>query len=200
MNITRAQSLMLTVASLVLFFAIGIGLSLRGKSSVVQSVRDVHLEMGTDGQGSRLVLNDFQRSETRNGVKAWEVKGKTGEYYPESSKAKISQADLWLYRPDGETVHLLADQGTIQLAAAALKSADLQGNVRVYIEKKGVVITTDHAIYDKDQDLVRAPGRVTMTSPMFDLSGTSLIAHVTNQDLLIEQDVQSVVKNTKERK
>ncbi len=199
MNITRSQSILLAVAGLVVFFAVGVLFSLSNPKGVVQSAREVKLAMDPE-DGANIRLNDFQRSETKDGKKVWEVKGKVGEYFPERNLVKVKGADLWLYRKDGEVIHLVAEDAIVELEGNSLRSADLRKNVVVDIQSRGAIIETEHAVYSKADDIVRAPGRVKFRSKMMDLVGTSLIAHVGARELTLEQQVESVVRREKKER
>lgn len=199
MNITRSQSILLAVVGLAVFFAIGIVFSLRSPKGVVQSAKEVKFAVDPEN-GANIRLNDFQRSETKDGKKVWEVKGRVGEYFPEHNLVKIGGADLWLYRKDGEVIHLVAEEATVELEGNSLRSADLRKNVLVDIQSRGATIETDHAIYSKTDDIVRAPGPVKFHNEMMDLSGISLIAHVSARELTLEQHVESVIRRVKKEK
>lgn len=197
MNITRSQSILSAVILLAVFF--GIAFLYAGRESRPAMVKQE--EAAPSAQQERgephFTLNDFERSETKNGRKIWEVKGRTAEYFPQSNTARVTNANLWFFRGNGDIIRLDADSASIELRGSELKSADLSGSVVVNVENRSVRMETDRAIYNKDDNTVVAPGVVRMTSEMFDLSGTSLVAHLDTSIFVLEKDVQSIVKKTK---
>ena len=195
MNITRSQSIVLTIISLGLFFGIGFFFSLRQKTGIVQSAREVSLALNSEnGQGASILLSEFHRSETRDGVKLWEVRGEKGEYFPGQNTARITKPDLWFFRREGDVVHLTAKNGTVHVDGSTLVMADLEGDVQVKVENRGVTIDTERAVYRKDTETVHAPGPVQMRSEMLDLSGTSLVANITTQEFVLEHEVRSIIR------
>ncbi|NMC63942.1 MAG: LPS export ABC transporter periplasmic protein LptC [SAR324 cluster bacterium] len=194
MKISRNHSIVLSLICLSVFFGIGFFFSQQQKFPSAQSVKGVSVKLNSDIEGAQIVLDEFHRSESKNGRKMWEIKGKKGEYSPKTSTARITEADLWLYKDSGDIVHLVANQGVVQLDGVTLKTADLQGNVRVSLENKNATITTERAIYDKSVEMVKAPGKVNLTSTMGEISGESLIAKIDKLEFILEKNVQTIIK------
>lgn len=195
MKISRKQSIVLSLLCLSFFFGIGFFFSQQHKLPSTQSVKGISIKLNSEIEGgSQIVLDEFHRSESKNGRKMWEVKGKKGEYSPKTGTARITEADLWLYKESGDIVHLLANQGIVQLDGVTLRTADLEGNVSVSVENKSVTVTTEKAIYDKSLEVVRAPGKVKLTSTMGEISGESLIAKIDKLEFILEKNVQTIIK------
>ncbi|MBX7137805.1 MAG: LPS export ABC transporter periplasmic protein LptC [Oligoflexia bacterium] len=144
-----------------------------------------------------IVLRDFQRSESRDGKKLWEVKAEGGLYYPASSSAELTKAHLWFYRERDNTVLLDADQAVLFLEGAALKKAELRGNIKVEYNSKAELHTAS-ASYDKELDQVTAPGQVQITSELLDITGESLTADLKTQQIILRKNVRSVIRAKKE--
>lgn len=195
MNITRRQSILYTVIGLGLFFSLGILLSKTGhRASMVTSVENNTSAGESASNSSRVLMGNFQRSETKNGKKIWEVQAKSGEYFPEQNTAVVKDAIVWFYRNTGETVRLTANEASLHLSGPSLDSCDLSGDVKLFLEEKSISLKTASASYSKETNTVRAPGQVEIHGDFLDLSGSSLIANLGTNSFTLEKNVKSIVK------
>ena len=200
MNITRSQSFILAAAGLLLFFGVGILVSHRSSNSVVESQSDSGSAVENPEEpeaASRFVLNDFNRSETKDGKKLWEIHAKVGEYSPETNIARLQSAEIFYYKTAEDTVRLTADHGRIVLKGPSLQEAEIEGNVNISLEQRKISLKTSNATFNKDLNTVSAPGFVEMHGELFDLSGNSLKADLASKTFVLEDNVKSVMRGGK---
>jgi LPS export ABC transporter protein LptC len=138
-------------------------------------------------------IEDFQRSESKDGQKLWEIKGSHAEFVPGSNQVSLKDAQLWVRRPNGDVVELFADQALITLEANSLSSADLTGHVKV-IHNKETTLTTEHALYNKSTSLIVAPGPVLIENARMRISGQKLQAKLDTNEITLAQDVDTVIE------
>ena len=141
---------------------------------------------------SPFTLNQFQRSEVRNGRKIWEVKATQGQYFPGDAKAIVRNAELFVFAKDGDQVTLWADSGTLYLSGPSLQRAEVEGNVRV-MQNEEVKITTEKALYDKEKGLVEIPGAVKIEGAAFEISGSAMFVDVESRVVRLTKDVVTVI-------
>ncbi len=138
-------------------------------------------------------LKDFQRSEERDGRKAWEIHAALGEYFPAKQLLRLTHSTLWLYRKTGETVKLTSDRALVRMQGTSLSSANVQGSVTVIFDDK-VTARTEEATYDQQANLLLAPGHVTITGELFDIDGDDLTLHTDSKEALLKKNVKTVIR------
>jgi LPS export ABC transporter protein LptC len=208
MKITKNQSLALAVSIIALFFVCGVYF-MPQSTTRVPSVEDSHpASLATPLPGStvpaspspesKFILKDFERSEIRDGRKEWEAKGSQGQYFPENNSAKILNAKVWVYKKDGQVITLTAGEALLHLQGVGLSAADAsKGVVIVYNNQEK--LETDSLTYDKNKNLVSAPGFVKITGDSIDISGDELSGNLETKEFVLKRNVSSVLK-PKEKK
>lgn len=206
MRISKKQSMAAGVGIIILFFIIG-SFSLRGggagpdddasgsgaSSTAAHGARAGAASPAPLDLASRFTLQDFHRSEIRDGKKVWEVKARRGQYFPETNSAALEEADLWLFKDAGEQTALHAAHARLVLSGAALAKAELSDAVTIDYNGK-VTIQTDQATYDKSAETVHAPGKVRIESGGLEITGESLQGNITTREFHLERNVESVIK------
>lgn len=210
MRLTKQQSYVLAAGIVVTFF-LSATLLLRSEHQTITvtpqptqtHVAELTIPVATKAsetpQGASLfALNEFHRSESKDGKKVWEVKAARGEYFPENNSAKIHAATLWFFRNEKDVVELHADHATLFLDGAALKRAEAFDGVRLLYNNE-VTVEAQRATYDKLNDTVVAPGPVRILSDTLDVSGKDMLVKLSEKVVTISSEVESVVKPKKKQ-
>lgn len=218
MRLTRSQSLLIAVGTLVLFFAVvyvivgqdqrqvpklsdgeraRIAMESQGGSANTEPVmpsRDHQppKPRGSDSE-SLFVLNNFERSEIKDGRKTWEVKAAQGEYFPSTASAKVEQAIMWVYQKDGEVVRLEADRAWLSLQGTALVKVEALGNVKL-TKNEELVVTTEKAVFDREANLVIAPGDVAISGKSINVKGKAMTVNLDSEEVRLDSDVHTVIE------
>lgn len=137
-------------------------------------------------------LSEFHRSEVRDGKVIWEIYGKSGHYVPGENIAKVDEPKLTLSRPDGKNIHLTAKQATLHMNGAELAKAEVEKDI-VLTYGEETTVNADHAIYNKEDDLVTANGNIVITNSLVRTTGNSLTANLKTQEIKITDGVRSLV-------
>ena len=201
MYLTKAQSLAVALGTLALFFVGGITYMRLSKPQVVATPTPSTVPAQptgapgdpTPGQSSNFILENFHRSEMKDGKKVWEVSAVKGQYFPETNTAQLETPRLLFFRSSGEVIELSAATATITLSGTSLTRAEIAGSVEVVYSEK-VTIKTELAVYDKEKNLVTAPGKVSITSAQLDIVGRELTAYLDRNEFRLAKDVSSTVK------
>lgn len=204
MRLSKQQSIIIGVAIIGVFFAIGVtSLSKKGGSPSIDIKRSpaVATAISTAApeavdMSSRFTLQDFHRSEVRDGRKLWEVKAARGRFFPETNSTHLENADLWLFKDEDSTVFIHADEAVIFLEGVGMKRAEATKAVKIIFNDK-VTIETEEAIYDKGSETITAPGKVHISSDSLDVTGEGLHGDVNTKAFRLEQNVESIVKPRK---
>ncbi|MCO6430764.1 MAG: LPS export ABC transporter periplasmic protein LptC [Deltaproteobacteria bacterium] len=200
MNITRSQSIVLGIGTLVLFFAASIimlkfnqGATLPESSTPKESPR---ASLSQEDLKSAVTLDNFQRSESRDGRKIWEVKASKGRYIPESGTAVLEQANLDFFRDDGTQVQLKATNAVLHLEGTSLLSADVTNGVEL-IHDENTHVYAETATYDHIGKKVHIPGAVKIVNEKLEISGITMTALLDSREFTIEENVSTVVSAKK---
>lgn len=200
-HLSRRQSIFLASSLIGLFFigmwALSRGSSTTGFKTATAAPTPGHYP--TPQQGAQFLLNDFHRSEIKNGRKIWEVKAVKGEYFPGKQMAQIFEADVWLFRSETEKVFLSAPEAEITFDGTALNKAFFPAEVHVVYNDQ-YTVDTSAATYDKASDTVSSDQRVTLTSDMIDVEGSRFIAHSAENSIVISGGVKTVIKPQQKKK
>lgn len=151
------------------------------------------LPVSTTTNSAEFFLNNFHRSEIRNGRKIWEIKAAKGQYYPEKKAAEITSADVWLFRENGEEIFLQAPLAEIGFDGTTLGNAHFPDTVHV-VYNDNTVVDTSVATYDKAADTISSEHPVLIESDLLRIEGNSFIAHVAEKSMVISGGVTTVIK------
>lgn len=200
MRITKKQSLALTVLVFIAFSVLTYFILKREDLDENKLATTVQIEqqqvqeikrMAPD-PGSNFSLNDFHRSETRNGKVVWEVKATRGQYFPETSSAALENSQLWIYRKDNSKVEINSGSATIFLQGTGLGKAEATQGVKL-IMNDSTVLDSDSATFDHVANTVHIPGAVQITNPRMKINGVGLDANLTKEEFTINAEVDTVI-------
>jgi len=202
MYITKTQSRIIASATLFLFFILVFALSRKPEHAVknstpntgsVQDQPKTQDPQDDSKSASSIVLNQFHRSENKDGRLVWEVIAEKGRYFPENNEAKLEDATIWFYRSNGSKVELKAKLAVLFLQGSALIKAEAQNGVSMNYDNQ-LLLKTEKATYNKEDNSIIAPGVVKISSDQVEITGESLNANVETRDFKIERNVKTVVK------
>lgn len=219
MYISKKQSIAFAIGGIALFFLIGI-LSIKSRTAPVKStsnelpskVNDEASETVTSPvetveptpepkptapDDSRIKLFDFERSQTKNGKKVWEVKAKQGKYFPETNSAVIEDGIFFMYEEDGSVTQIVAGHAELYLSEASLSKAELSQGVIVNFDKRELKLTTNEATYETESGRVVAEGYVEIETPRMKITGEGLEAFIKEEEFSLAKKVTSLLKPTK---
>ncbi|NDC36618.1 MAG: hypothetical protein EBZ48_01045 [Proteobacteria bacterium] len=221
MAITRRQSLIISGASLLLFFAVGIIFLNSNRRSVPIASVSSSIESSSfssspgpggnaetagpttaqppDAQASSeggapgiFTMHEFHRSEVRDGKKLWEVKGSQAQYSPEDSSVRIVDADLSLLAKNGKEGRLRTKKATLYMQGPTLTKAHLaQGVTAIYDGE--YTLTSEEAICDRIANTVMIPGPVNIEGSAIRLSGNSLKGDIDAQNFVVTGNVVTII-------
>jgi len=195
MRLRRRQSQIIAGAVLVLFFVVATLLARTNSEQNTQislalpnATPTPTPEPVAPSEGSRFMLKDFHRSETRDGKTVWEVRATQGQFFPEEQQAKLREATIWVYRKNGDILQLRAKEALLKVQGAALLSAHASGGV-VAIMNATTTLETESAVYDKDSNKIFAPGAVKIVNERAEQNGIGLEGNLETRAFKISKDV-----------
>jgi LPS export ABC transporter protein LptC len=182
---------LLAILTLVLFA--GLGILMVKKNQPLKRLKKNLDYSSSEITTTGFTLNDFRRTESKNGKTIWKVNAQIGEYLKGQDSAKLTKAFLVLYQENGDIVEVTSDSALLSLEGNELKSAEMSGNVVMNVNKERYV-HTEKAIYEKVKDLITAPGYAKIEDSNMVLEGESLVVKVEEQFLSFDRNVKTTVK------
>lgn len=174
---------------------------LKGQEAALESSEQVegieNLEQAQ--QKVSFSLDNFHRSEIRDGKKYWEIKARNAEYDPATGRTTVSAAEVWLYRKNGDVIYLTSQKARLVLEGAGFKEAHLTSDIILKINQN-VTVTADKAHYNHAEQTVTAPGPVTISGEFYNITGKKLLANLESEEFTLVKDVESVLTPDKSKK
>ena len=202
MQLTKRQSLFAALAILGVFFTLATAVVRRSRPAEVQTDGPVEPEPAAPAEAvllqpaegkSKVVLNEFHRSEVRDGRMLWEVSAKRGQYLPEKNSAELAEARLRFFRKTGEVVTLDAKRADLYFEGQTLAHADLSEGLALNF-KREVKVVTENASYDRQSNSIKAPGRVKIKHALARIVGEDLSADISSGQVSLGRNVETVLK------
>jgi len=138
-------------------------------------------------------LQDFHRVKLENGRLAWELRAREAQYFEEEQRAVVQGPEMIFYSDGEERARLRGAEGRLVFDGTDLVSVDLEGAVRV--DGDGFVVETELATYERDRDIVTAPGAVRIIGRELTVLGSEMEIAVSTQRMTLRRDVRVTVAN-----
>jgi LPS export ABC transporter protein LptC len=138
-------------------------------------------------------IMDFRRVKTKQGKPVWEVKAAEARYFDDQDAIVVRAPEVTFFFEDGRRRATLSGaEGRLQLAGQELESVTVQGEVRLTLDD--LEFRTAQASYERDRDLISAPGAVTITGKALDVEAEGMEVLVTPQQVRLLANVQTVLR------
>lgn len=194
MRLSRKQSFLISGGVLVAFFSIVFLLQSFKKGGVKIStpVGDASLSIGEDGP--KVILENFDRSESKNGKLLWRVKASKGELLTEKNQATLIEPELTLSKDDSKPVSIHSQKAFLEFGGSSLQKAHLMEQVRVIQENPRFTMNSQDALYDAQGQTLLIPSKVEIDSDSIAISGESLVGDLQSSTFTVKGNVKSVIK------
>jgi len=140
-------------------------------------------------------MQNFHRIKVKNGHMEWEIKADDAQYYQKQNEIVVRGPEVTIYTEQGvqrawltgKEAHLgLVDDGK------EVGSMELRGDVVLWLDD--LELRTDTATYDRDRDLITAPGAVTITGRTMNVNADGMEVDVTPQHIRLLENVHTLLK------
>jgi len=137
-------------------------------------------------------IQNFRRVKVANGRTVWEITAKDAQYFEQNDQIVVIEPEMTFFmKQDGRAAHLAGAEGRITFDGREVKALTLRGGVAVRIDD--LRIETDEATYERDRDLITAPGVVTIHGQTLDVRGRRMEVDVGPQHVRLLEDVHTTV-------
>ncbi|RMG40464.1 MAG: LPS export ABC transporter periplasmic protein LptC [Candidatus Dadabacteria bacterium] len=137
-------------------------------------------------------LGKFKRSKLKDGRTVWEITAESGEYMPAKNLTRVYNARMVFYDKKNVPVLLESKRADLNIKADELSSAELFGDVKL-VYNNDLTLTTRHALYNRELNVIKAPGTATVQNQRMKISGKKMTINVITKELLFERAVSSVI-------
>ncbi|MCI5064294.1 LPS export ABC transporter periplasmic protein LptC [bacterium] len=151
----------------------------------------------TEGDGG-FALENFQRSESKDGKLLWEVFGTNARYYPDEKRVDVEQCVFTMRDKKDKVVTLRAGKAKLFLDGPELDSAQFSAEV-ILDYGEDLRILTPRATYAKSAGYVTSPAHVKIIGSWYIVEGDGLKAHLEEQRYEILKNVSSIIEPKKQR-
>ena len=140
-------------------------------------------------------MQNFHRIKVKNGHMEWEIKADDAQYYQKQNEIVVRVPEVTIYTEQGvqrawltgKEAHLgLVDDGK------EVGSMELRGDVVLWLDD--LELRTDTATYDRDRDLITAPGAVVITGRTMNVNADGMEVDVTPQHIRLLENVHTLLK------
>ena len=140
-------------------------------------------------------MQNFHRIKVKNGHMEWEIKADDAQYYQKQNEIVVRVPEVTIYTEEGvqrawltgKEAHLgLVDDGK------EVGSMELRGDVILWLDD--LELRTDTATYDRDRDLITAPGAVIITGRTMNVNADGMEVDVTPQHIRLLENVHTLLK------
>lgn len=208
MLLNKTQSIFIACGVLLLFFVVvALATSSAGKKLTARNLSEPQIQMPTpsaqitpDNQAaSSFALQRFNRSETRDGKKLWEVAADSGQYSPETKQALLFKAKMQLYKDGQPQVEIQSDQADLVIDGATLSSAAIKGNVILNYQNQ-LSVKGARAELDRTSNLVSSDSAIVIEAQGLKIEGAKMKANIADQILFLSGGVTTTLIPAARRK
>jgi len=139
-------------------------------------------------------IQNFHRVKMERGRMAWEITAKDARYFSQENQIVVVHPQMTFFlKEDGRTAHVTGTEGRITLEGQGhdVRMLTLRGAVVVQLDD--LELQTDEATYERERDLITAPGVVTVRGRTLDVRGRGMEVDVGPQHVRLLDDVHTVV-------
>jgi LPS export ABC transporter protein LptC len=168
-----------------------------------QTVRTValrKLKQGASALGEKLKtevaqqMKHFKRIKLENGRTVWVIEAEEAEYRQAANEVVVRHPKVTVHLQDGAHTAIIAGtEGTITLDGQEVKHVELHGTVTITYDD--LELRTEVATYDQVNDIVRAPGAVSLKGPDVEMRATGMEVDVQPQRVRLLADVHTVLRS-----
>jgi LPS export ABC transporter protein LptC len=140
-------------------------------------------------------MQNFHRIKVKNGHMEWEIKADDAQYYQKQDEIVVRVPEVTIYTEQGvQRAWLTGKEAHLGLVndGREVGSMELRGDVILWLDD--LELRTDTATYDRDRDLITAPGAVTIAGRTMNVNADGMEVDVTPQRIRLLENVHTLLK------
>jgi len=124
------------------------------------------------------------------GVKEWELKASTANYFKDKNVAEFEDVDVIFYSEEERTFTVRGDIGILNTET---KDIELSGNV-IGTSSDGYQFQTEFLAYEAAKQQATTDKKVLLKSPQFNLEGWGMVMDLEKEKVFLLKDVRAQAK------
>jgi len=140
-------------------------------------------------------MQNFHRIKVKNGRMVWDIKADDAQFFDKENAVVVRAPELSVYTSTGTLqAWLTGKEGRLALDdEKEVTSVTLTGAVVVWLND--IELSTDVATYEREHDLITAPGSVTIKGRDLDVRAKGMEVDVTPQRIRLLDAVHTVLRS-----
>jgi LPS export ABC transporter protein LptC len=141
--------------------------------------------------GALLHARNLKWTQMSGGQSQWHLSARDASYSRDKTSLVLTDAELSMVSKDGKNVEVSAPRAEISVTGNHINQAHLSGGLR--INYGDFVLKTDEATFTPDQDIVNAPGEVTVQGQGLTVRGVGMTGHPNERNFSLLSQTNTVV-------
>jgi LPS export ABC transporter protein LptC len=141
--------------------------------------------------GALLHARNLKWTQMSGGQSQWHLSARDASYSRDKTSLLLTDAELSMVSKDGKNVEVSAPRAEISVTGNHINKAHLSGGLR--INYGDFVLKTDDATFSPDQDIVSAPGEVTIRGQGLSVTGVGMTGHPNERNFSLLSQTNTVV-------
>jgi LPS export ABC transporter protein LptC len=137
-------------------------------------------------------IRNFRRVKVEHGRTVWEITAQDAQYFEKHDQVVVREPRVTFFMKDGRQAQVAGTEGRLTIKEHELAAFTLKGSVKV--DLNGLQLETEEAVYDREHDLITAPGPVALRGTTLEVHGNGMEIHVTPQQFRVLSDVRTVLR------
>lgn len=141
--------------------------------------------------GALLHARNLNWTQMSGGQSQWHLRARDASYSRDKTSLLLTDAELSMVSKDGKNVEVSAPLAEISVNGNHVRKAHLSGGLK--IDYGDFVLKTGQATFSPDQDMVTAPGEVTIDGQGLSVTGVGMTGHPNERDFNLLSQTNTVV-------
>lgn len=134
-------------------------------------------------------VKGFSFVQSKDGLVDWKIQAKQAQVYDVDSKAVLNDVQVTLMGPDGVTMTVTGDDGTINTLSKDFVISKKSGDLALVLNS-GYTIYTSRFTWDNQKHRLWTDEPVTIKGPKLEVTGQGLDAFLTTQEMRVRRNVR----------
>ncbi len=134
-------------------------------------------------------VKGFSFVQSKDGLVDWKIQAKQAQVFDADAKAVLSDVQVTLMGPDGVTMTVAGDDGTINTLSKDFVISKKTGDLALLLNS-GYTIYTSRFTWDNQKHRIWTDESVTIKGPRLEITGQGMEAYLATQEMRVRRNVR----------
>ena len=134
-------------------------------------------------------VKGFSFVQSKDGLVDWKIQAKQAQVFDTDAKAVLNDVQVTLMGPDGVTMTVAGDNGTINTLSKDFVISKKSGDLALVLNS-GYTIYTSSFTWDNQKHRIWTDAPITIKGPSLEVTGQGLDAFLTTQEMRVRRNVR----------